>query len=136
LETFPKPVSWLGMEKQNLTQQKHTFTNQNTCVTTQNKHKKLKPGLVASYTIWPENGVDLFLFWRFINLSPTYLLSLSYSVCSWVPQNRTFGNTRNWSSFCRSAALPVTKPTASKHSRELRATSLTKETHPPHHILS
>ena len=28
LETFPKPISWLGMEKLNLTQQKHTFTNQ------------------------------------------------------------------------------------------------------------
>jgi len=28
LETFPKPISWLGMEKQNLTQQKHAFTNQ------------------------------------------------------------------------------------------------------------
>jgi len=27
-ETFPKPISWLGMEKQNLTQQKHAFTNQ------------------------------------------------------------------------------------------------------------
>jgi len=27
------------MEKQNLTQQKHTFTNQNKCTTTQNKHK-------------------------------------------------------------------------------------------------
>jgi len=28
-ETFPKPISWLDMEKLNLTQQKHTFTNQN-----------------------------------------------------------------------------------------------------------
>jgi len=28
------------MEKQKLTQQKHTFTNQKTCTTTQNKHKK------------------------------------------------------------------------------------------------
>ena len=28
-ETFPKPTSWLGMEKQNLTQQRHAFTNQN-----------------------------------------------------------------------------------------------------------
>jgi len=27
------------MEKQNLTQQKHTFTNQNKCTTTENKHK-------------------------------------------------------------------------------------------------
>jgi len=39
LETFPKPTSWLAMEKQNLTQQKHTFTDQNKCSTTQNKHK-------------------------------------------------------------------------------------------------
>ena len=90
---FPKPISWLGMEKQNLTQQnhafttaphqstnvlrpflfpgppgsagarielldfmvqgmidrgRHAFTNQNKCTTTRNKHKKLKPGLVAS----------------------------------------------------------------------------------------
>ena len=39
-ETFPKPISWLGMEKLNRTQQKHTFTNQKKCTTTQNKHKK------------------------------------------------------------------------------------------------
>jgi len=26
---IPKPMVWLGMEKQNLTQQKHVFTNQN-----------------------------------------------------------------------------------------------------------
>jgi len=38
------------MEKQNPTQQHQTFTNQNKCTTTQNKLKKLKPGLVASYT--------------------------------------------------------------------------------------
>jgi len=44
------------MEKLNLTQQKHTFTNQKKRTTTQNKHKKLKPGLVASYDIRPENG--------------------------------------------------------------------------------
>jgi len=41
------PQAWLGMEKLNLTQQKRTFTNQKKCTTTQNKHKKLKPGLVA-----------------------------------------------------------------------------------------
>ena len=49
---FLEPISWLDMEKQNLTQQKHAFTNQNKCATTQNKHKKLKPGLVAYYDIW------------------------------------------------------------------------------------
>jgi len=39
LEKFPMPMSWLGMEKQNLTQQKYAFTNQNKCTTTYNKHK-------------------------------------------------------------------------------------------------
>jgi len=72
---FPKTRDWFGertdMEKQNPTQQKHTFTNQKICITTQNKRKKLKPGLVASYDIRPGNGVGLFWFWRFINLSLT-----------------------------------------------------------------
>jgi len=63
-ETFPKPISWLGMAKQNLTQQKHTFTSQKKCTTTQNKHKKLKPGLVASYDIRPGNREGLFWFQR------------------------------------------------------------------------
>jgi len=71
---FPKPISWLGIEKLKLTQQKHTFTNQNKYTTTQNTYKKLKPGLVASYDIWPRNGQGLFWFWCFINLSLTYLL--------------------------------------------------------------
>jgi len=35
--------------------------------------KKLKPGLVASYNIRLGNGEGLFLFWRFTNLSLTYL---------------------------------------------------------------
>ena len=48
----------------------HAFTNQNKCITTQ----KLKPGLVASYNIWPGNGEGLLWFWRFINLPLTYLL--------------------------------------------------------------
>jgi len=62
------------MKKQNLTQQKHTFTNQNKYTTTQNKHKKLTPGLVTSYDIWRGNGDGLFWFRHFINLSLTYLL--------------------------------------------------------------
>jgi len=36
--------------------------------------QKLKPGIVASYDIGPGNGEGLFLFWRFTNLSLTYLL--------------------------------------------------------------
>jgi len=62
-------------KKQNLTQQQnHTFNNKNKCTTTQNKHKKTKPGLVASYDIWPGNKQGLFWFRHFINLSFTYLL--------------------------------------------------------------
>jgi len=40
-ETVRKPISWLGMEKLNLTQQKHAFTNQfqKKCTTTQDKLK-------------------------------------------------------------------------------------------------
>ena len=36
---FPNPISWLGYGKTNLnlTQQKHTFTDQKKCTTTQNK---------------------------------------------------------------------------------------------------
>jgi len=71
---LPKPISWLGMEKkQNLTQQKHTFTNQNVQQHKINT-KKLKPGLVASYDIRPGNGEGLFWFRHFINSSLTYLL--------------------------------------------------------------
>ena len=71
LKTFPKPISWLGMEKLNLTQQKHTFSNQKKCTTTQNRRKKLKPGLFASYDVRPGNGEGLFWFWHFTNLSLT-----------------------------------------------------------------
>jgi len=61
------------MEKLNLTQQKHTFTDQKKCTTgtTQNKTQKLKPHLVASYDIRPGNGYGLFWFQLFINLSLT-----------------------------------------------------------------
>ena len=43
-------MSWLG----------NAFTNQIKSTTTQNKHKKLKPGLVAFYDIWLGNGAGLF----------------------------------------------------------------------------
>jgi len=36
--------------------------------------KKLKPGLVASYDLWPENRDGLFWFRSFTNLSLTYIL--------------------------------------------------------------
>jgi len=75
LETFPKPICWLGMEKVNLTQQKHVFTNPEKCTTTKNKqNKKLKPCLVASYDIHYGHREGLLPFWCFINMSLTYLL--------------------------------------------------------------
>jgi len=55
-----KLISCLGVEKQNLTQQMHAFTNQKKCTTTQKKTKKLKPGLVSSYDIRPGNRAGLF----------------------------------------------------------------------------
>jgi len=46
------------MEKQNLTQQKHAFTNQNKCITTQNKHKKTKATLscLLRHPAWKRRG--------------------------------------------------------------------------------
>jgi len=38
-------------KKLNLMQQKDAYINQKKCTTIQNKHKKLKPGLVAFYDI-------------------------------------------------------------------------------------
>jgi len=54
----------------------HAFTSQNKCTTTQNKHKKkLNPGLVTSYDIWPGNGEGIFWFLHFIQLSLTKALT-------------------------------------------------------------
>ena len=41
METFPKPISCLGMEKLNPTQQKHTLTNQKKCTTTQKNTSRI-----------------------------------------------------------------------------------------------
>jgi len=51
--------SHLIWKKISLTQQKHTIINQKKFTTTQNTHKKLQPGLVVSYDIWPGNGEGL-----------------------------------------------------------------------------
>jgi len=61
----PKPISWLGIEKLNLTQ-KNTFTNQKKCTTTQNKHKKLNPGLVASYDIQLWGPIPIMALYKFV----------------------------------------------------------------------
>jgi len=51
-----------------------TEGKQNKFTKMQNKHKKLKQGLVTSYDIRPGNEEGLFLFWCFIDLTVTYLL--------------------------------------------------------------
>ena len=69
------------MEKQSLTQQRHTFTNQKKCTTTRNKCKKLKPGLVASYDVRPGNGQGISVLRKFVTYLLTYLNTypLTYS---------------------------------------------------------
>jgi len=82
---FPSQSLGLGVGKLNLTQQKHTFTNQKKCTTTQNKHQKVKPGLVISYNIRSANAESLFpilvsALYKFVT-SATYIVTywLSYS---------------------------------------------------------
>jgi len=60
---FSRKSLGLVWKNKNLTQLKHTL------IIKRNKHKKLKPGLAASYDIRTGNGVGLFWFWNFINLS-------------------------------------------------------------------
>jgi len=62
-------MAWYGKTKPNTT--KAHIHQSKKYTTTQNKCKKTKPGLVASYNIWPGNGEGLFWFRRFINLSLT-----------------------------------------------------------------
>jgi len=82
-----------GMEKLNLTQQKHIFTNQKKYRTTQNK-KKLKSALVTSYDIRPGNGEGLLWFRRFIKCHLfTYLRHLPTYLQD--PQRQPFQTTSN-----------------------------------------
>jgi len=62
------------MEKRNLTQQKHTFTNQKKCTTTQNKHKRTKArfSCLLRHPAWKRAGSILVLA---LHKSVTYLLT-------------------------------------------------------------
>jgi len=72
-----------GMEKLTQTQQKHAVTSQNIRITTQNKHKKLKPDLVVSYNIWPGNErAYISALHKFV----TYLLKDTYLLTAPDPQ--------------------------------------------------
>jgi len=69
-----QPISWLSTAKPKQTQQKQTWIHNKIYYNIKLTPKKIKPGLVTSYNIRTGNGEDLFWFWRFINLSLTYLL--------------------------------------------------------------
>ena len=52
LGDVPKPVSWLGMEKLNLTQQMQTFTNQTKCT----QRTKARFSRLLRHTAWQRKG--------------------------------------------------------------------------------
>jgi len=68
-ETFPEPISWLGMEKLNLTQQNHAFINQKKCTTTQKT--KARFSRILQHPAWKRRGLILVLA---IHKFVTYLL--------------------------------------------------------------
>jgi len=53
-ETFPKPISLLGMEKLNLTEQKHAFINQKKCTKTQKT--KARFSRLLQHPAWKRKG--------------------------------------------------------------------------------
>jgi len=66
-------LAWYG-KKLNLTQQKHTFTNQNKCTTTQNTHKtKARFSCLLRHLAWKQRGPILGLA---LQKFSTYLLNL------------------------------------------------------------
>jgi len=91
-------VSWLGTEKVNLTQQKHTFTIQKKWTSTQNKHKKVKPGLVASYDIlaWKWKGPILVsAIHKFVTYCTYFdIYPLTAPGLKWGYHSRSFTGTR------------------------------------------
>jgi len=69
------------MEKLNITQQKHAFTNQNKCTTTQNKHKKktnARFSRLLRHMAWKRRGPILILaLHKFATYLDTYPLTYS-----------------------------------------------------------
>jgi len=64
------------MEKQKLTQQKHAFTNQKECTTTQNKHRKTKARFsrLLRHLAWKQRGPILIsVLHKFVTYLLTYL---------------------------------------------------------------
>jgi len=72
-------LAWYGKTKPN-TKSTHSPIKRNVL-----QHKKLKPGLVASYDIWPGNEGGLFWFWHFKNLRANGTRTLSvylFGICT------------------------------------------------------
>ena len=61
------------------------LTEQNNQNVLQHKinQKKLKPGFVSYYDIWPGNGEGLFWFWCFINMALTYSPGTTWRTTPW-----------------------------------------------------
>jgi len=83
------------MEKLNLTQQKHTFTNKKKCTTTQNKHKKTKVRFsrLLWHLAWKRRGPILVsVLHKFV----TYLLTYTTYPLIYSPGIHTRQNYGAW----------------------------------------
>jgi len=117
---FPKSVSWLGIEKLNLTQQKHAFTNHKKCTTTQNTQKtKARFSRLLRHPAWKWRGPILIsALHKFV----TYLLRHLPTCLQPRNPDGVYGREPSIVSdtgFYRLNVLPITQPTQSKHWRKV-----------------
>ena len=119
-EDVPQANLLACMEKQNLTQQKHTFTNQKKC-TTHNKHKT-KPGLATSYDIRSGNGEGLFWFQHFIG---RLLKTFTHLVTAPGPTRGTYTRKEpsEGTGFLQAGCPSCNQPTMPIHCRKPEALS-------------
>jgi len=111
-----QPISWLVIEKLNLTQQKHTFTNQKKCTTTQNKHKKTKARF--SRLLWHQ-------FWK---RTGPFLVSVFHKLVIYLLRHiPTYLQLQTHTRLYRLDFLPLIQPAVSKDWRKLNALTLTRD---------
>jgi len=115
-ETFPRPISWPGMEKLNLTHKSTHSPIKTNVLRHKINTKKTKARLSHLHDIRPGNGEGLFWFRCFINLSLTYLLTyldtypLTYSpgtytglqtkTCNLFRQQNFYVNAQGAQNYC------------------------------------
>jgi len=74
-------IDWLNCGFTSHSTQNRSFQRRSSDPISWLSTEKLKqPGLVASYDLRPGNGEGIFWFWRFINLSVTYLYTYPLTV--------------------------------------------------------